>query len=368
MLVVSVFVATACSSAPKSDAADGAAGAGNAGASGTGAAGVGAGQGGSSGGSTGTAGTSVAGTGGGVGGSTGAGGGGAGSGAAGSGVDAGSDGADGAMADAGSGGLWGPNGPKKQYSCPAPPYPAQMMGASMDVCAGKTSYNWSEGPTWIASEGAFFFSNFPIGQPTGGDILKVTPAGACDVWLRDAACNGLAVSPSGNLLGACQGPRAIVEYDVKTKVLRKIATMANGKMFDSPNDLVARSDGNVYFSNRTAENGNRPVGLGEALVRIDPLGVTSVIQMGGLNGVALSPDETKLYVVGMGTWTLDAKGVPGQKGGPTPGGDGIAVDCAGTILTNGTNSAFGGDDGKTLLIVGGGAKARLVTMTVPGLP
>jgi gluconolactonase len=181
-------------------------------------------------------------------------------------------------------------------------------------------------------------------------------------------CNGLGVSPSGNLLGACQTPRAIMEYDVETKTGRKIATMADGKMFDSPNDLIARSDGNIYFSNRTAENGNRPVGLGEALVRIDPFGATTVIQKGGLNGVALSPDETKLYVVGMGTWTLDAQGVPGQKGGPTPGGDGIAIDCAGSILVNGTNSAFGGTDGKTLLIVGGGARARIATMTVPGLP
>jgi len=93
-----------------------------------------------------------------------------------------------------------------------------------------------------------------------------------------------------------------------------------------------------------------------------------VIQMGGLNGVALSPDETKLYVVGMGTWTLDAQGVPGQKGGPTPGGDGIAVDCAGNIITQGTNSAFGGPDGKTLLVVGGGTQVRTVAMTVPGLP
>jgi sugar lactone lactonase YvrE len=266
------------------------------------------------------------------------------------------------------GGLWGPSGPKKQFTCPPPPYPAQVMGASTDVCAGKLTYNWAEGPTWIASEGAFFFSNFPIGQPTGGNIVKYTPGGACEIWLPDVACNGLGVSPSGNLLGACQGPRAIMEYDVKTKVGRKIATMANGKMFDSPNDLIARGDGNIYFSNRTAENGNRPVGLGEALVRIDPMGVTSVIQMGGLNGVALSPDETKLYVVGMGTWTLDAQGVPGQKGGPTPGGDGIAVDCAGTILVNGTNSAFGGADGTTLLVVGGGAKARTIKMTVPGLP
>ena len=53
---------------------------------------------------------------------------------------------------------------------------------------------------------------------------------------------------------------------------------------------------------------------------------------------------------------------------PTPSGDGIAVDCAGTISNNGTNSAFGGPDGKTLLIVGGGTKARTVQMTVPGLP
>jgi len=266
------------------------------------------------------------------------------------------------------GGLWGPNGPKKQWSCPPPPYPAQTMGASTPVCVGKMAYNWAEGPTWIASEGAFFFSNYPIGQPTGGDILEYTPGGDCVVWLHDVACNGLGVSPSGNLLAACQGPRAVMEYDVKTKAGRMIATMVDGEMLDSPNDLIARSDGNVYFSNRTAENGNRPVGLGEALVRIDPLGVTSVIQKGGLNGVALSPDETKLYVVGMGTWTLDAQGVPGQKGGPTPGGDGIAVDCAGNILIIGTNSAFGGADSKTLLIVGGGATARTVTMTVPGLP
>ncbi|HET6280198.1 MAG TPA: SMP-30/gluconolactonase/LRE family protein [Polyangia bacterium] len=265
-------------------------------------------------------------------------------------------------------GFWGPNGPKKQFTCPPGPYPAQMVGASTEVCVGfKYNYSYNEGPTWIASENAFFFSNFVIYQPTGGDIIKYTPGGGCEVWLHDVGCNGLGVSPSGNLLGACHGPRAVMEYDVKTKVGRKVATTANGKMFDAPNDLIARSDGNVYFSNRTAENGNRPIGLGEALVRIDPMGVTSVIQMGGLNGVALSPDETKLHVVTMGTWTLNTAGVPGQKGGPTPGGDGIAVDCAGSITNNGTNSAFGGPDGKTLFIVAG-TRARTVAVTVPGLP
>ncbi len=257
----------------------------------------------------------------------------------------------------------------KQFSCPAGPYPDQMMGASTDVCVGFAyNYNYNEGPTWIKSQNAFFFTNFIVGSYMGGDIIKYTPGGQCEVWLHEVGCNGLGVSATGNLLAACHGPRAVMEYDVTSKQGRMVATMADGKMLDSPNDLIARSDGNIYFSNRTAELGNRPKGLGESLVRVDPAGATSVIQVGALNGLALSPDETKLHVVGMGTWTLDAAGVPGQKGGPTPGGDGIAVDCAGNISNSGTNSAFGGADGKTLLIVGGGTKARTVAMTVPGLP
>ncbi|RYZ01858.1 MAG: hypothetical protein EOO73_34095 [Myxococcales bacterium] len=247
--------------------------------------------------------------------------------------------------------------------------PAQSLGPALTVCEGfDYAYNYVEGPTWIAGEGAFFFSNFPIGQYTGGDIIKFTPGEGCEVWLPNVGCNGLGVSPSGNLLAACQGPRAVMEYDVQTKQARTIASMAGGKMLDSPNDLIARSDGNVYFSNRTAELGNRPKGLGEALVRIDPLGATSVIQMGALNGLALSPDELKLHVVTMGTWTLDATGTPGAKGGPAPSGDGIAVDCAGNITNNGTNSAFGGPDLKTLFIVGPDTETHTRAATVPGLP
>jgi gluconolactonase len=267
--------------------------------------------------------------------------------------------------------FWGPGGPKKQWTCPAGPFPAQQMGQQTNICEGggfKYNYGYNEGPTWIASQNAFFFSNFIQGSNMGGDIIKYTLGGACEVWLHDVGCNGLGVSPSGNLLGACHGPRAVMEYNVVTKEGRMVATMAGGKMLDSPNDLIARSDGNVYFSNTTYELGNRPQGLGSALVRVDPMGVTSVIQMGGINGIALSPDETKLHVVQMGTWTLDAAGLPGQKGGPTPGGDGIAVDCAGNITNNATNSAYGGPDGKTLIMVGGGTAAKTAVMTVPGLP
>lgn len=265
--------------------------------------------------------------------------------------------------------FWGPGGPQKQWSCPAGPFPAQSMGASTDICVGfKYNYGYNEGPTWIKSQNAFFFSNFIQGSNEGGDIIKYTLGGACEVWLHEVGCNGLGVSPSGNLIGACHGPRSVMEYDVTTKQGRVVASMANGKMLDSPNDLIAHSNGTIYFSNTTYELGNRPKGLDTGLVRIDPMGVTSLIEAGGLNGVALSPDETKLYVVGKGVWTLDAKGVPLQKGGGAPGGDGIAVDCAGNVTNNGTNSAYGGPDGKTLIVVGGGTNAKTIAMTVPGLP
>ena len=85
-------------------------------------------------------------------------------------------------------------------------------------------------------------------------------------------------------------------------------------------------------------------------------------------------------------WDLDEQGVPLKKAGAFPlGNDGIGVDCAGNIYDHGgaihnpqgqqigtfpggTNMAFGGPDGHTLLVVGMGRGARTVQMNLPGLP
>jgi hypothetical protein len=69
----------------------------------------------------------------------------------------------------------------------------------------------------------------------------------------------------------------------------------------------------------------------------------------------------------MGTFPLAADGTPGQPGQPDVGGDGFAVDCAGNIITQGTNAAFGGDDMMTLFAVGN-QQQRTFRATVPGLP
>jgi gluconolactonase len=155
-----------------------------------------------------------------------------------------------------------------------------------------------------------------------------------------------------------------------TKQGRTVASMSGGKMFDSPNDLVAHSSGNIYFSNLQYELGGRtPGGLGSSLMRIDPAGVATVVAGGGLNGLGLSPDEKLLHVVNLGVWNINDDGSPGTKTGMGgPGGDGIAIDCADRVTNTGTNSAYGGPDGKTLIAVGGGTAVKLIDVSVPGLP
>jgi gluconolactonase len=268
----------------------------------------------------------------------------------------------------------------KQYTCPDGQLGAQMQSNSRNVCNGafQHRYAYNEGPTWIKSVGAFFYSNFVQGNgaanKSAGDIIKVTMGAGgtatCERWLEDVGCNGLGVSNTGKLIGACHGPRAIMEYDPVTKAPRMIANMQGTRMFDSPNDLVMHSSGNIYFSNTTYELGGRPGGgIGFALMRVDPAGVATVIESGNLNGLGLSPDEKLLHVVGRGVWNINADGSPGSKTGQGgPGGDGIAIDCAGRVTNTGTNSAYGGPDGKTLIAVGGGTSVRLIDVSVPGLP
>lgn len=308
--------------------------------------------------------------------------------------DAGSDAAAGAVAT-GVGGAAGSGGqppkvdggtPAKQWSCPSGPYPLPQPGPARPVCGTfPFKYNWNEGPTWIAKQGSFFFSNFVIKAAGPGDMIKLTPStGTCETFITGNGCNGLAVAADGNIVAACQTPRALMYYDVATKQGRVLADMAGGAMLDSVNDVVVHSNGTIYFTNPIYELAGRPMGLGQAVLRIDPAGAIFVIARGPANGIALSPDETRLYVVLQGVWDLDAQGIPSNPRAFPLGGDGIAVDCAGNIYDNagvihnaagqevgtfpgGTNMAFGGVDGRTLLVLRN-QMVETVQMNIPGLP
>jgi gluconolactonase len=259
--------------------------------------------------------------------------------------------------------------------------------SAKNVCTNFAfNFNANEGPTWVASQNAFFFSNFVFHQPVGGDMIKYTPGGQCEVFIKDIGCNGLAATPDGNLVAACQQSRSIVRVNLATKEQTTVADNYMGQMLDSPNDIVVHSNGTIYFSNPIFDLGDRPQGVGSAAFRIDPAGGLNLIAKTVSNGIALSPDEKKLYILMAGVWDLDANGIPSNMATLFTSGDGMAVDCAGNLYTGGTtfsaqgqrlgqyaspggtNLAFGGPDGKTLLIVGAGTTVREVQMNVPGLP
>lgn len=281
-----------------------------------------------------------------------------------------------------------------RFACPAGPFPTPVAGPAQNVCADfQFKYNWNEGPTWITSQQAFFFSNFVHGTSGPGDIIKYTPGVGCETWVSNVGCNGLTAAFDGSLVGVCQTPRAVMSYDVVTKQPKMLAGMYMGQLLDSPNDVAATSIGAIYFSNPTYELGPRPVGVGPSFFYIDPTGALNLIikdMSGQPNGVAVSPDERTLYLewdgAGVKTYDLDSNGVPsnGPKdfAGTT---DGMSVDCAGNLYLSGGSiiapsgkqignypggimAAFGGADGETILVVGSGTGLHTVQMNVPGPP
>jgi gluconolactonase len=161
---------------------------------------------------------------------------------------------------------------------------------------------------------------------------------------------------------------------------------------------VVRSDGNIYFTDTTYQQGGRPGQGVQAYYRLSPEGTVTRIGTGNQpNGIALSPDGRSLYVAGghplrRHAVALDGAVDPAFTVLAQSGSDGLGVDCAGNIyLTAGngvrvfsptgqsvgtiavpssgymTNVAFGDDDHQTLFITTQAA-AHQVRLNIPGYP
>ena len=77
------------------------------------------------------------------------------------------------------------------------------------VRSGALNYTFNEGPTWIAGQNAFFFSNFLQGMAMHGDIIKYTPGGACEIFITDVSRRLTMMrlqlgSPDGGMVAAAE--------------------------------------------------------------------------------------------------------------------------------------------------------------------
>jgi gluconolactonase len=212
-----------------------------------------------------------------------------------------------------------------------------------------------EGPVYVAEEDALYFTSVPRPQV---DIKRLSlRSGRVTVVRADAnKANGMALAPDGRLLVCEQGtfttPARISLVNRATGASQTLVDAWNGAPLNSPNDVVVKGDGTVWFTDPSYGfvQGFRPQpSLADAVYRHDPRTGRTVVVADGFdkpNGLAFSPDERVLYVgdSGEATHRIEAFDVASDgsltdrrpfavidRGYP----DGIKVDGAGRVHSAG---------------------------------
>ena len=164
------------------------------------------------------------------------------------------------------------------------------------ICTG---FQFTEGPVWHPGEQCLYFSDIPA------DTRRRWSAsdGASDVRHPNNKGNGMTLDADLNLY-ICEHVTSALARETPSGEREVLASHYNGRELNSPNDVVVKSDGSVYFSDPTF--GRMP---GFGLERDQELGFQAVFRIapnGELhceaddfdqpNGLCFSPDESILYV------------------------------------------------------------------------
>jgi gluconolactonase len=244
-----------------------------------------------------------------------------------------------------------------------------------------------EGPVWVKD--ALYYSHFSFERGFPSRIMRLKNEHDLGVLVKSSGSNGLALDPQGHLVAASHAVKGLLRFDKNTGDQTIVVDSFQGNPFNSPNDLAFAADGTIYFTDpdfqKAAAPGGQPI---TGVYQVSTKGDVTLIDgtLNNPNGIALSPDQKKLYVAGGGEqgvlreYTLsDGKvnGIRDLASVVVP--DGMAVDCHGNIYltehlakqvriftpegnqiatiktdANVTNAAFGGADGKTLFLTGAG--------------
>ena len=278
--------------------------------------------------------------------------------------------------------------------------------ATLERVAG--GFTFTEGPVWNSEEGYLVWTEI-IGDaiyqyvPGQGTSLFLSPSGKAD---------GMTFDLEGRLLVAGWSSRNVwrLEHDSSTTVL---ASHVNGVKLNTPNDIICKSDGSIYFTDPS--NGLRNVGMDcedvqkyieyEAVYRLNPDNGDLTLLLDDFanpNGLCFSPDESLLYVndtprrhIRVFEVQPDGTVAKGrlfcQLDGADPGApDGMKVDTLGNVYCTGpggvwvidpqgnplgriltpehcANFTFGGDDARTVYFTARSAIYRM-RVNVPGIP
>ena len=160
-----------------------------------------------------------------------------------------------------------------------------------------TGFQFTEGPVWLP-DGFLLFSDIPASR-----IYKLTPEGEVSVWREPSGhSNGLTLDRAGRLLACEHGNRRVSVAEIvdgRDGGAQTVVSKYGGKWLNSPNDIVVRSDGLVYFTDppygiEPAEQ-EQPVNA-VYCVGLDGVTVLAAADFNRPNGLAFTPDESQLYI------------------------------------------------------------------------
>jgi gluconolactonase len=166
-----------------------------------------------------------------------------------------------------------------------------------------------EGPVYVAAENAVYFTSVPNGVTA---VKRIDLAsGTVSVVVGDAnGANGMTPGRDGRLLvceqGSFETPARIAALDPVTAERTTLVDNWRGRPFNSPNDVVQRRDGSIWFTDPSYGHlqGFRPAPqVGDHVYRYDPGSDAIAVVADGFdkpNGLAFSPDESILYVADNG--------------------------------------------------------------------
>jgi gluconolactonase len=169
-----------------------------------------------------------------------------------------------------------------------------------------TGMRWSEGPVWFGDGRYLLWSDIPNNR-----IMKwEEETGAVSIFRKPSNfANGNTRDRQGRLLTCEHDSRRVTrtEYDGTITV---IADAFDGKRLNSPNDIVCRSDGSIWFTDPpfgilgNYEGHAAKPELPTNVYRVDPSSGRLSVVAGDINrpnGLCFSPDERRLYIIEAGT-------------------------------------------------------------------
>ena len=212
-----------------------------------------------------------------------------------------------------------------------------------------TGFQFTEGPVWQVA-GSLLFSDIPASR-----LYRWTPEAGAQVWREPTGnANGNTLDRQGRLLTCEHSGRRVSRTELDGTV-QTLAGHYQGKQLNSPNDIVVKSDGVVYFSDPPygikPEEREQPC---NGVYRVLPDGAIELLvdDFDRPNGLAFSPDESILYIDDSPRrhvrafdvrpdGTLTNSRIVADMDHPQPGSpDGMKIDEAGHLYVTGATGVW----------------------------